>query len=185
MKVSSSIVFTWSSVLCSLIITKSDMFTYSCSLSCVYSQGLNNIIHIDFDYKKEFIYWVDSTRPTGRKINRMRLNGSDLKVPQGLVTVTACHMVACATFYPRLIGFTLVHSLSNLDLWSFLFPSSFSHTHTLTPHSCSVRFAGHRAAPGHVSGGNEGGARAVFHFPPLRSIPHIRDMKQRSTSQNL
>lgn len=80
------------------------------SLLCV-SQGLNNIIHIDFDYKKEFIYWVDSTRPTGRKINRMRLNGSDLKVPQGLVTVTAC-----ATFYPRLIGFTLVHSLSNLDL---------------------------------------------------------------------
>lgn len=44
------------------------------------TQGLNNIIHIDFDYKKEFIYWVDSTRPSGRKINRMRLNGSDLKV---------------------------------------------------------------------------------------------------------
>uniref|UniRef100_A0A8D2ZZH8 EGF-like domain-containing protein n=1 Tax=Scophthalmus maximus TaxID=52904 RepID=A0A8D2ZZH8_SCOMX len=42
--------------------------------------GLNNIIHIDFDYKKEFIYWVDSTRPSGRKINRMRLNGSDLKI---------------------------------------------------------------------------------------------------------
>lgn len=165
MKVSSSIVFTWSSVLCSLIKTKTDMFTYSCSLSCVFSQGLNNIIHIDFDYKKEFIYWVDSTRPTGRKINRMRLNGSDLKVPQGLVTVTACHMVACATFYPRLIGFTLVHSLSNLDLWSFLFPSSFSHTHTLTPHSCSVRFAGHRAAPGHVSGGNEGGQGLSFTSP--------------------
>lgn len=46
------------------------------------AQGLNNIIHIDFDYKKEFIYWVDSTRPSGRKINRMRLNGSDLKVSQ-------------------------------------------------------------------------------------------------------
>uniref|UniRef100_A0A3Q2Y480 Low density lipoprotein receptor-related protein 1Ba n=1 Tax=Hippocampus comes TaxID=109280 RepID=A0A3Q2Y480_HIPCM len=43
-------------------------------------QGLNNIIHIDFDYKKEFIYWVDSSRPSGRKINRMRLNGSDLKI---------------------------------------------------------------------------------------------------------
>lgn len=51
------------------------------------SQGLNNIIHIDFDYKKEFIYWVDSTRPSGRKINRMRLNGSDLKVPQDLCAV--------------------------------------------------------------------------------------------------
>ncbi|XP_037542041.1 low-density lipoprotein receptor-related protein 1B [Nematolebias whitei] len=43
-------------------------------------QGLFNIIHLDFDYKKEFIYWVDSTRPSGRKINRMRLNGSDLKI---------------------------------------------------------------------------------------------------------
>lgn len=56
------------------------------------SQGLNNIIHIDFDYKKEFIYWVDSTRPSGRKINRMRLNGSDLKVPNVLDNVAACHM---------------------------------------------------------------------------------------------
>uniref|UniRef100_A0A8C6V0R7 Low density lipoprotein receptor-related protein 1Bb n=1 Tax=Neogobius melanostomus TaxID=47308 RepID=A0A8C6V0R7_9GOBI len=46
----------------------------------ILKQGLNNIIHIDFDYKKEFIYWVDSTRPSGRKINRMRLNGSDLKI---------------------------------------------------------------------------------------------------------
>uniref|UniRef100_A0A8C5A5R6 EGF-like domain-containing protein n=1 Tax=Gadus morhua TaxID=8049 RepID=A0A8C5A5R6_GADMO len=46
----------------------------------ILKQGLNNIIHIDFDYRKEFIYWVDSTRPSGRKINRMRLNGSDLKV---------------------------------------------------------------------------------------------------------
>ncbi|KAA8588336.1 hypothetical protein FQN60_001530 [Etheostoma spectabile] len=46
----------------------------------ILKQGLNNIIHIDFDYKKEFIYWVDSTRPSGRKINRMRFNGSDLKV---------------------------------------------------------------------------------------------------------
>uniref|UniRef100_A0A3P9M179 Low density lipoprotein receptor-related protein 1Bb n=1 Tax=Oryzias latipes TaxID=8090 RepID=A0A3P9M179_ORYLA len=46
----------------------------------ILKQGLYNIIHLDFDYKKEFIYWVDSTRPSGRKINRMRLNGSDLKI---------------------------------------------------------------------------------------------------------
>lgn len=73
-------------------------FPSNCSstLFLLYYQGLNNIIHIDFDYKKEFIYWVDSTRPSGRKINRMRLNGSDLKVPQDLVAVTACHMVPCA-----------------------------------------------------------------------------------------
>ncbi|XP_028847177.1 LOW QUALITY PROTEIN: low-density lipoprotein receptor-related protein 1B-like [Denticeps clupeoides] len=43
-------------------------------------QGLNNIISIDFDYRKEFIYWIDSSRPSGRRINRMRLNGSDLKI---------------------------------------------------------------------------------------------------------
>ncbi|MBN3314434.1 LRP1B protein, partial [Atractosteus spatula] len=42
--------------------------------------GLNNVIAIDFDYRKEFIYWIDSSRPNGRRINRMRLNGSDLKV---------------------------------------------------------------------------------------------------------
>ncbi|KAM9364417.1 LOW QUALITY PROTEIN: low-density lipoprotein receptor-related protein 1B-like [Pholidichthys leucotaenia] len=46
----------------------------------ILKQGLYNVIHLDFDYKKEFIYWVDSTRPSGRKINRMRLNGSDLKI---------------------------------------------------------------------------------------------------------
>uniref|UniRef100_A0A8C9TUU4 Low density lipoprotein receptor-related protein 1Ba n=1 Tax=Scleropages formosus TaxID=113540 RepID=A0A8C9TUU4_SCLFO len=43
-------------------------------------QGLYNIIAIDFDYRKEFIYWIDSSRPSGRRINRMRLNGSDLKI---------------------------------------------------------------------------------------------------------
>ncbi|XP_016375775.1 low-density lipoprotein receptor-related protein 1B-like [Sinocyclocheilus rhinocerous] len=43
-------------------------------------QGLNNIISLDFDYKKEFIYWIDSSRPSGRRINRIRLNGSDLKI---------------------------------------------------------------------------------------------------------
>ncbi|KAG9349405.1 hypothetical protein JZ751_027848 [Albula glossodonta] len=43
-------------------------------------QGLSNIMAIDFDYRKEFIYWIDSNRPSGRRINRMRLNGSDLKV---------------------------------------------------------------------------------------------------------
>uniref|UniRef100_A0A6Q2Z9X6 EGF-like domain-containing protein n=1 Tax=Esox lucius TaxID=8010 RepID=A0A6Q2Z9X6_ESOLU len=46
----------------------------------ILKQGLNNIIHIDFDYRKEFIYWIDSSRPSGRRINRMRLNGSDLKI---------------------------------------------------------------------------------------------------------
>ncbi|KAJ8349711.1 hypothetical protein SKAU_G00248410 [Synaphobranchus kaupii] len=43
-------------------------------------QGLSNVVAVDFDYRKEFIYWIDSSRPSGRRINRMRLNGSDLKV---------------------------------------------------------------------------------------------------------
>ncbi|XP_051787046.1 low-density lipoprotein receptor-related protein 1B [Erpetoichthys calabaricus] len=43
-------------------------------------QALNNVMAIDFDYRKEFIYWIDSSRPSGRRINRIRLNGSDLKV---------------------------------------------------------------------------------------------------------
>uniref|UniRef100_A0A4W5QCD1 EGF-like domain-containing protein n=1 Tax=Hucho hucho TaxID=62062 RepID=A0A4W5QCD1_9TELE len=45
-------------------------------------QGLSNIIAVDFDYRKELIYWIDSSSPalTQRRINRMRLNGSDLKV---------------------------------------------------------------------------------------------------------
>ncbi|MGH0120697.1 UNVERIFIED_CONTAM: hypothetical protein FKN15_035083 [Acipenser sinensis] len=43
-------------------------------------KALNNVIAIDFDYRKEFVYWIDSSRPNGRRINRMRLNGSDLKI---------------------------------------------------------------------------------------------------------
>ncbi|XP_038606813.1 low-density lipoprotein receptor-related protein 1B [Tachyglossus aculeatus] len=43
-------------------------------------QGLNNVIAIDFDYREEFIYWIDSSRPNGSRINRMYLNGSDVKV---------------------------------------------------------------------------------------------------------
>ncbi|KAM3855508.1 LOW QUALITY PROTEIN: low-density lipoprotein receptor-related protein 1B [Vipera latastei] len=43
-------------------------------------QGLNNVISVDFDYKEEFIYWIDSSRPNGSRINRMNLNGNDLKV---------------------------------------------------------------------------------------------------------
>ncbi|MBZ3875678.1 Low-density lipoprotein receptor-related protein 1B [Sciurus carolinensis] len=43
-------------------------------------QGLNNVIAIDFDYREEFIYWIDSSRPNGSRINRMCLNGSDIKV---------------------------------------------------------------------------------------------------------
>ncbi|TRY82421.1 hypothetical protein DNTS_016378 [Danionella cerebrum] len=39
-----------------------------------------NVISLDFDYRKELIYWIDTSRPSGRRINRMRLNGSDLKV---------------------------------------------------------------------------------------------------------
>ncbi|EGW13731.1 Low-density lipoprotein receptor-related protein 1B [Cricetulus griseus] len=41
--------------------------------------GLNNVIAIDFDYREEFIYWIDSSRPNGSRINRMCLNGSDIK----------------------------------------------------------------------------------------------------------
>uniref|UniRef100_A0ACB8G1H2 Low-density lipoprotein receptor- protein 1B n=1 Tax=Sphaerodactylus townsendi TaxID=933632 RepID=A0ACB8G1H2_9SAUR len=43
-------------------------------------QGLNNVIAVDFDYREEFIYWIDSSRPNGSRINRMNLNGSDVKV---------------------------------------------------------------------------------------------------------
>lgn len=52
---------------------------YHLRCSCS-SQGLSNIMAADFDYRKEFIYWIDSSRPSGRRINRIRLNGSDLKV---------------------------------------------------------------------------------------------------------
>lgn len=91
------------------------------SLLCV-PQGLNNVIHIDFDYKKEFIYWVDSTRPSGRKINRMRLNGSDLKVPRGLVALTACHMVPCAILpYIHWLYFACLSQLLYLSLLSPVF----------------------------------------------------------------
>ncbi|KAL7834135.1 hypothetical protein AOLI_G00290950 [Acnodon oligacanthus] len=43
-------------------------------------QGLSSVLSLDFDYRKELIFWIDTSRPSGRRINRMRLNGSDLKV---------------------------------------------------------------------------------------------------------
>ncbi|XP_043929607.1 low-density lipoprotein receptor-related protein 1B, partial [Protopterus annectens] len=43
-------------------------------------QGLNNVLAVDFHYKKDFIYWIDSSRPNGSRIYRMNMNGSDLKV---------------------------------------------------------------------------------------------------------
>ncbi|XP_069472627.1 low-density lipoprotein receptor-related protein 1B isoform X1 [Ambystoma mexicanum] len=43
-------------------------------------QGLNNVIAMDFDYREDSIYWIDSSRPNGSRINRMLLNGSDIKV---------------------------------------------------------------------------------------------------------
>lgn len=70
------------------------------------SQGLYNIIQLDFDYKKEFIYWVDSTRPSGRKINRMRLNGSDLKVHDTLTAITMCHMVLSGNSLAYLLSYS-------------------------------------------------------------------------------
>uniref|UniRef100_A0A3P9A5H3 EGF-like domain-containing protein n=1 Tax=Esox lucius TaxID=8010 RepID=A0A3P9A5H3_ESOLU len=53
--------------------------------------GLSNIIALDFDYRKELIYWIDSSSPslTQRRINRMRLNGSDLKVIHRSATPSA------------------------------------------------------------------------------------------------
>lgn len=95
-------------------------------------QGLNNIIHIDFDYKKEFIYWVDSTRPSGRKINRMRLNGSDLKVPRVLDKVAACHMAVWAFMpvlwlYTYLILLFIIHCYIIIVVkWLFLITNTFS-----------------------------------------------------------
>ncbi|XP_058238194.1 low-density lipoprotein receptor-related protein 1B-like isoform X2 [Hemibagrus wyckioides] len=43
-------------------------------------QGLSNVLSLDFDYRRDLIFWIDSSRPSGRRINRMRINGSDLKV---------------------------------------------------------------------------------------------------------
>ncbi|XP_062845365.1 low-density lipoprotein receptor-related protein 1B-like [Trichomycterus rosablanca] len=43
-------------------------------------QGLSNVLSLDFDYRRDLIFWIDTSRPSGRRINRMRLNGSDLKV---------------------------------------------------------------------------------------------------------
>ncbi|XP_064419902.1 low-density lipoprotein receptor-related protein 1B [Latimeria chalumnae] len=43
-------------------------------------QGLNNVVALDFEYEKEFLYWIDSSRPNGSRINRMHLNGNDFKV---------------------------------------------------------------------------------------------------------
>ncbi|XP_041434027.1 low-density lipoprotein receptor-related protein 1B-like [Xenopus laevis] len=43
-------------------------------------QGLNNVIAMDYDYREEVIYWIDSSRSNGSRVNRMFVNGSDVKV---------------------------------------------------------------------------------------------------------
>ncbi|XP_069812693.1 low-density lipoprotein receptor-related protein 1B-like, partial [Dendropsophus ebraccatus] len=43
-------------------------------------QGLNNAIAMDFDYREEVVYWIDSSRSNGSRVNRMFVNGSDVKV---------------------------------------------------------------------------------------------------------
>ncbi|XP_077129136.1 low-density lipoprotein receptor-related protein 1B isoform X2 [Ranitomeya variabilis] len=43
-------------------------------------QGLNNAIAMDFDYREEVVYWIDSSRSNGSRVNRMFVNGSEVKV---------------------------------------------------------------------------------------------------------
>lgn len=65
----------------------------------LYFQGLNNIVAIDFDYREEFIYWIDTSRPNGSRINRMCLNGSDIKVNLYLKYVTNFISLAWSMIY--------------------------------------------------------------------------------------
>lgn len=43
------------------------------------SQGLNNAVALDFDYREQMIYWTDVTTQ-GSMIRRMHINGSNVQV---------------------------------------------------------------------------------------------------------
>lgn len=43
------------------------------------TQGLNNAVALDFDYREQMIYWTDVTTQ-GSMIRRMHLNGSNVQV---------------------------------------------------------------------------------------------------------
>lgn len=49
------------------------------SLSPSQTQGLNNAVALDFDYREQMIYWTDVTTQ-GSMIRRMHLNGSNVQV---------------------------------------------------------------------------------------------------------
>lgn len=52
------------------------------SLSPSQTQGLNNAVALDFDYREQMIYWTDVTTQ-GSMIRRMHLNGSNVQVRTG------------------------------------------------------------------------------------------------------
>lgn len=52
------------------------------SLSPFHTQGLNNAVALDFDYREQMIYWTDVTTQ-GSMIRRMHLNGSNVQVRKG------------------------------------------------------------------------------------------------------
>lgn len=52
------------------------------SQPCPPTQGLNNAVALDFDYREQMIYWTDVTTQ-GSMIRRMHLNGSDVQVRPG------------------------------------------------------------------------------------------------------
>lgn len=48
-------------------------------MNALHSQGLNNAVALDFDYRQQMIYWTDVTTQ-GSMIRRMHINGSDVQV---------------------------------------------------------------------------------------------------------
>lgn len=81
------------------------------------------MIAIDFDYREEFIYWIDSSRPNGSRINRMCLNGSDIKVTRHYNDKTVEYYISMIELYRNfyfmtvilLIEYIRVVSISHFD----------------------------------------------------------------------
>lgn len=60
------------------------------SLSLFQTQGLNNAVALDFDYREQMIYWTDVTTQ-GSMIRRMHLNGSNVQVKKGCLWSADLH----------------------------------------------------------------------------------------------
>ena len=183
MKASSNIVFTGSSDpgvhLISLKLKVTCLHTHALSPVCFSGPQQHHPHRL---WLQEGIHLLGGLNQADRSKDQQ--NAPQWEWPQGTSGFSHCDCLC--HFLPKINWLYSCALPVQLGFMKFSFFCPAFHTVTLS-HLIAARsdLPAAEQLQGQVSGGNDGGAGAVFHFPPLRSISHIWDMKQRSTSQKL